>query len=136
MGRLEHVPHPGSIQAQERIDTLTEANNGVFWSSMLQAVPLDEVGVAARGIRRAEDKVMLPASVGHLLMEQVWRGWGPVMERAGDAAEVMGGVPLVDRGCCGSHTHACGTPALPFPPYIHEARANIQSHGVMSGRSA
>ena len=76
MGRLEHVPHPGSIQAQERIDTLTEANNGVFWSSMLQAVPLDEAGVAARGIRRAEDKVMLPASVGHLLMEQVWRDGG------------------------------------------------------------
>ena len=46
-----------SIQAHERVDALTEHNNGVYYSEMLQAVPSDEAAVRARGIRRAEDKV-------------------------------------------------------------------------------
>ena len=52
-----HLLTSSHLQARERIDYLTEANNGVYWSAMLQAVPSDEAAVAARGIKRAEDKV-------------------------------------------------------------------------------
>ena len=36
---------------------LTEHNNGVYYSAMLEAVASDQAAVAARGIKRAEDKV-------------------------------------------------------------------------------
>ena len=37
---------------------LTEHNNGVYFRAQLEAVPSNQAAVAARGIKRAEDKVI------------------------------------------------------------------------------
>lgn len=58
------------MQARERMEELTEHNRGIYYSDLLQAVPMDEAATAAKGIRRAEDKVSLPRSVGASLMDQ------------------------------------------------------------------
>jgi hypothetical protein len=47
-----------------------ELNNGVFWRSRLLAVPASADVAAAKGIRRAADKVLLPPSAGQSLLQQ------------------------------------------------------------------
>jgi hypothetical protein len=44
-------------QEQERIDEITDRNNGVFFSAMLYAMAADSLAIASKGIKRAEDKV-------------------------------------------------------------------------------
>ena len=61
-----------------RIEALTEHNQGVFYQATLQAFPLDESIIAAKGIRRAEDKISLPPSAGsQLLSMDATRNGGP-----------------------------------------------------------
>ncbi|KAI8477049.1 MAG: ubiquitin fusion degradation protein UFD1-domain-containing protein [Monoraphidium minutum] len=55
---------------EERRDAETEANRGVYWHAVMQAAPARAAAAAARGIKRAADKMVLPASVGALLMAQ------------------------------------------------------------------
>jgi hypothetical protein len=55
---------------EERVEEEREANRGVFFEAMLQAAPLDEAASAAKGIRRAKDKVVLPPSVSTTLLNQ------------------------------------------------------------------
>ncbi|KAG2450221.1 hypothetical protein HYH02_000322 [Chlamydomonas schloesseri] len=49
---------------------LREANRGVFLRLELAALPADEAAVAAKGVRRSKDKIILPPSAGALLMNQ------------------------------------------------------------------
>ncbi|GAX85225.1 hypothetical protein CEUSTIGMA_g12645.t1 [Chlamydomonas eustigma] len=59
-----------SRKEQERIDEITECNKGVFFSAMLHAMATDSQAIASKGIKRAEDKLQLPRSVGQILMDQ------------------------------------------------------------------
>ncbi|KIY94126.1 hypothetical protein MNEG_13835, partial [Monoraphidium neglectum] len=54
----------------ERRAAETEANRGVFFHAQLQAAPTSAAAAAARGIRRAADKIVLPSSAGAVLMAQ------------------------------------------------------------------
>ncbi|KAL6769916.1 hypothetical protein ACKKBG_A32865 [Auxenochlorella protothecoides x Auxenochlorella symbiontica] len=47
-----------------------ERNRGVTWRARLAAVPLPDAVAAGKGLRRAADKILLPASAGRLLMDQ------------------------------------------------------------------
>ncbi|GBF92625.1 hypothetical protein Rsub_05239 [Raphidocelis subcapitata] len=55
---------------RERREAETEANRGVYYRAQLRAAPTSAAAASARGIRRAVDKLVLPASVGALLMAQ------------------------------------------------------------------
>lgn len=55
--------------ARER-ERLQERNNGVLYWGELQAVPAPDTVASDKGIKRAADKVLLPASVGRSLLEQ------------------------------------------------------------------
>lgn len=56
-------------QAQER-ERMQEINHGVVYWGELQAVPAPENVASDKGIKRAADKALLPASVGRSLLEQ------------------------------------------------------------------
>ncbi len=58
------------MQEEERIASTREANRGIFFEARLQVAPLDESASAAKGIRRARDKVVLPPSVSRELLSQ------------------------------------------------------------------
>ena len=55
---------------RERVAAEAEANRGVFFRATLQAAPTTAAAAAARGIRRAADKLVLPPSAGAALMAQ------------------------------------------------------------------
>jgi len=55
-------------QAREAREALISSNNGVFVEATLRALPADEDAMKAKGIRRAADKITLPASMGADLM--------------------------------------------------------------------
>ena len=55
-------------QELARIEALTELNHGIYFQSMLQAIPIDERSIRSKGIRRADDKISLPPSVGAQLL--------------------------------------------------------------------
>lgn len=44
-------------RAEERRSQLTESNRGIWLQAELQALPLDEDALVAKGIKRAKDKV-------------------------------------------------------------------------------
>lgn len=56
-------------EAQE-LERLQEINNGVVYKGVLQAVPAPESIASNKGIKRAADKALLPASVGRMLLSQ------------------------------------------------------------------
>lgn len=47
-----------------------EHNRGIYFRAHLRAAPTSAAAAAARGIRRAADKLVLPPSVGAALMAQ------------------------------------------------------------------
>ncbi len=57
-------------QEIERRQADTEHNRGVYYRATLRAAPASAAAAAARGIRRAADKLVLPPSVGAILMAQ------------------------------------------------------------------
>lgn len=61
---------PTPPQEAERREAETEANRGVYFHAHMQAAPTSAAAAAARGIKRALDKLVLPSSVGGLLMAQ------------------------------------------------------------------
>ena len=56
-------------EAQE-LERLQEINNGVVYKGVLQAAPAPESIALNKGIKRAADKALLPASVGRMLLSQ------------------------------------------------------------------
>lgn len=58
------------MQEEERHQQDLEDNRGVSLRVQLAAAPVDAQSVAARGIKRAADKLILPPSVGAALMDQ------------------------------------------------------------------
>lgn len=58
------------LEAEERRAAEIEANNGVVWHGLLTAVPFSTDIAKEKGIKRAGDKLLLPASVGAELMRQ------------------------------------------------------------------
>jgi hypothetical protein len=63
-------PPPTLPQDRERREAETEANRGVYFRAHLQAAPTSAAAATARGIKRAVDKLVLPAGVGAVLMAQ------------------------------------------------------------------
>eukprot|EP00198_Chlamydomonas_reinhardtii_P014078 XP_001703415.1 ubiquitin fusion degradation protein [Chlamydomonas reinhardtii] len=57
-------------RAQDAEFERREANRGVYLRLELAALPTDEAAVAAKGVRRSKDKIILPPSAGSLLMSQ------------------------------------------------------------------
>lgn len=66
--RLRMAAETRRQQELDRIEALTELNQGVFYQASLQALPLDERTIATKGIRRAEDKICLPPTAGSQLI--------------------------------------------------------------------
>jgi len=64
--RIEELAAAEKV-AQER-EELISRNNGVFLETRLRAVATDEELLTGKGIKRAADKIVLPASVGEELM--------------------------------------------------------------------
>ncbi len=60
-----HLP-----QEQERYAAELEHNRGVHLHLSLQAVPIEASVAASKGIKRWRDKLVLPASAQHRLLEQ------------------------------------------------------------------
>lgn len=58
------------VQEEERLQQELEENRGVSLHLQLAAAPADMAAAAARGIRRAADKLVLPASAGASLTHQ------------------------------------------------------------------
>jgi len=66
-------PHPTSLpvqQEEERLQQELEENRGVSLHLQLSAAPADMAAAAARGIKRAADKLLLPPSAGASLLNQ------------------------------------------------------------------
>lgn len=57
-----------SLQEEERLQQELEENRGVSLHLKLSAAPADMAAAAARGIKRAADKLLLSASAGSSLM--------------------------------------------------------------------
>jgi len=57
-------------EEREELERLQEQNKGVVYRGTLQAVPAPREMAAEKGIRRCQDKILLPPSVGSLLMDQ------------------------------------------------------------------
>lgn len=66
------ITHPLSSQQQEeeRLAQELEDNRGVSLHLQLSAAPADMASAAARGIKRAADKLLLPPSAGASLLNQ------------------------------------------------------------------
>eukprot|EP00798_Chlamydomonas_sp_ICE-L_P002791 gene2791-12666_t len=88
-------------------EALIDNNRGVFYEEMLQALPLDESAVIAKGIRRFADKVKLPPSAGATLMAQDAPKNGPMLFEVRTAAGSFTHAGLLE------FTQAEGTVALP-----------------------
>ena len=80
---------------------MTEENRGVYFSELMQAVPADEAGWAAKGIRRAGDKVREGNCVRGFMSrfrrgcQQDEAGWAAKgVRRAGDKVQEGNCVPL------------------------------------------
>jgi hypothetical protein len=65
-----HTPCAVCAQEEERLQQELEENRGVSLYLQLAAAPADMAAAAARGIRRAADKLVLPASAGASLTHQ------------------------------------------------------------------
>jgi hypothetical protein len=103
---------PPKPQERERREAETEANRGVYFRGHFRAAPTSAAAAAARGIRRAADKLVLPASVGALLMAQEAFKNGVGQARGGCRAWEGGGrgaaAPALGAGLCRS---ACAAAA-------------------------
>jgi ubiquitin fusion degradation protein 1 len=80
------------LQEEERLQQELEENRGVSLHLVLSAAPANMAAAAARGIKRAADKLLLPASAGASLMS---------ME-----ASKNGAMLFEVAACNGGRTHA------------------------------
>jgi ubiquitin fusion degradation protein 1 len=55
---------------REERERLLEVNDGVLYRGEFQPVPAPEALAKAKGIKRASDKILLPSSVGKILLDQ------------------------------------------------------------------
>lgn len=113
------ITHPLSSQQQEeeRLAQELEDNRGVSLHLQLSAAPADMASAAARGIKRAADKLLLPPSAGASLLNQsASRNGAMLFEVAASnggrthagVLEVRGGVKGEQRNCRSERlAHGC-----------------------------
>ncbi|KAG2442639.1 hypothetical protein HXX76_002723 [Chlamydomonas incerta] len=88
-----------------------EANKGVYLRLELAALPADEAAVAAKGVRRSKDKIILPPSAGALLMGQDASKNGAMLFEV--ALPAAASVPSPDAALAPASTSAASTSGAP-----------------------
>ena len=95
-------------------------NRGITWQETLAPVPRDEAEALAKGVRRAESKLVLPASAEHLATQDVARN-GPMFFSLTSAS--------------GRRTHAVRLPLTRPPPEALSRASSPLAHSSHSHRA-
>lgn len=112
--------HPPAVfsqqQEEERLAQELEDNRGVSLHLQLSAAPADMASAAARGIKRAADKLLLPPSAGASLLNQSASRNGAMLFEvaASNGGRTHAGVLEVRWGSQGraGRLQVCGAPGV------------------------